>query len=61
MLNSPHAGMRPHVREGMKHDIHIKLKSYKFELLGELVVVRYYTVFSFIVLLYCEYYECVYI
>ena len=37
--NSPHAWVwgHMHVREG-KHDIHIKLKSYKFELLGELVI-----------------------
>ena len=28
-----------HAREGVKkHNIHIKLKSYKFELLGELVI-----------------------
>ena len=40
MLNdSPRAGMGPHVREGVeKHDIHIKSKSYKLELLGELVI-----------------------
>ena len=42
LFNSPRAGMGPlHVREGvMKHDIHIhiKLKSYKLKLLGELVI-----------------------
>ena len=39
LFNSPLAGMGLHVREGVKmHDIHIKSKFYKFELLGELVV-----------------------
>ena len=39
LFDSPHAGMGPHVREGVKkHDIHIKPKSYKFKLSGELVV-----------------------
>ena len=38
LFDSPRAGMRHHVREGVKHDIHIKPKSYKLELLGELVV-----------------------
>ena len=41
LFDSPRAWVwgRMHVREGVKkHDIHIKLKSYKFELLGELVV-----------------------
>ena len=38
LFDSPRAGMEPHVRDGVKHDIHIKLKSYKLELLGELVV-----------------------
>ena len=37
-FDSPCAGMGLHVREGMEHDIHIKLKSYKLELLEELVV-----------------------
>ena len=38
LFDSPRVGMRPHVREGVKmHDIHIKFKSYKLELLGELV------------------------
>ena len=32
-------GMGPHMREVVKkHDIHIKPKSYKLELLGKLVV-----------------------
>ena len=39
LFDSPRAGMGPHVREGVKErDIHIKPKSYKLELLGELVV-----------------------
>ena len=39
LFDSPRVGMWPHVREGVeKHDIHIKLKSYNFELLGKLVV-----------------------
>ena len=43
LFDSQHAGagasMGPHVREGVKeYDIHIKFKSYKLELLGELVV-----------------------
>ena len=39
LFNSSRAGMGTHMREGVtKHDIHIKLKSYKLELLGELVV-----------------------
>ena len=39
LFGSPCAGMRLHVREGVKkYDIHIKPKSYKFELLGELVI-----------------------
>ena len=39
LFDSPCAGIRPHVREGVKrHDIHNKPKSYKLELLGELVV-----------------------
>ena len=39
LFDSPRAGMGPHMREGVKkHDIHIKLKSYKLELLGKLVV-----------------------
>ena len=36
---SPHTNMRSHVREGVKkHDIHCKPKSYKFKLLGKLVI-----------------------
>ena len=27
LFDSPHAGIVPHVREGVKQDIHIKLKS----------------------------------
>ena len=42
LFDSPCVGMRSlHVREGvMKHDIHIhiKLKSYKLKLLGELII-----------------------
>ena len=39
LFDSLQAGMRPHVRESAKeHDIHITPKSYKLELLGELVV-----------------------
>ena len=38
LFDSPRADMRPHMREGVKYDIHIKFKSYEFELLGELVV-----------------------
>ena len=39
LFDSPRAGMGLHVREGGKmHDIHIKPKSYNFELLEELVV-----------------------
>ena len=39
LFDSPHAGMGPHVRKNVKrHDIRIKPKSYKLELLGELVV-----------------------
>ena len=39
LFDSPLASMGLHMREGVKrHDIHIKLKSYKLELLGELVV-----------------------
>ena len=34
--------MGPHIGKGVKHDIHIKLKSYKFELLGELDVLTWY-------------------
>ena len=38
LFDSPRANMGPHVRECVKkHDIHSKLKSYKFKLLGELV------------------------
>ena len=38
LFDSPYAGMGcMHAREGVKkHDIHIKPKSYKLELLGEL-------------------------
>ena len=37
LSDSPRAGMRSHMREGVKKpDIHIKFKSYKLELLGEL-------------------------
>ena len=38
LSHSPCVGMRPHMRKGFKGIIHIKLKSYKLELLGELVV-----------------------
>ena len=38
LFDSPHVGMGPHVRDSVKHDIYIKPKSYKLELLGELVV-----------------------
>ena len=39
LFSSPHAGMGPHVREGVKkHDTHVEPKSYKFELLGKLVI-----------------------
>ena len=39
LFDSPHVGMGPYMREGVKkHDIYIKLKSYKLELLGELIV-----------------------
>ena len=38
LFDSPRAGMGPHVKDGIKHDIHIKLKSNKLELLGELIV-----------------------
>ena len=39
LFNSPCVGMGSHVREGVKkHEIHIKLKSYKLKLLGEFVV-----------------------
>ena len=39
LFDSPCASMGLHMREGVKeHDIHIKPKSYKLELLGELVV-----------------------
>ena len=32
LFNSPRAGMKQHVRKGVKrHDIHIKPKSYKLE------------------------------
>ena len=38
LFDSPLANMGPHMREGVKkYDIHIKLKSYKLKLLGELV------------------------
>ena len=38
LFDSPHASMGPHVRKGVKeYDIHIKPKSYKLKLLGELV------------------------
>ena len=39
LFDSQRAGIGPHVRKGVeKHDIHIKLKSYKLKLLGKLVV-----------------------
>ena len=39
LFDSPRAGMGLHVRESVKkHVIHFKSKSYKLELLGELVV-----------------------
>ena len=39
LFDSPSASMWPQVRKGVKkHDIHIKHKSYKLELLGEMVV-----------------------
>ena len=37
LFDSPRAGMGLHVREGV-HDIYIKPKSYKLELLGELAI-----------------------
>ena len=38
LFDSPRAGMGPHMRKGVeKHNIHIKLKSYKLELLEKLV------------------------
>ena len=38
LFASPHAGMRQHVREGVKkHKTHIELKSYKLDLLEKLV------------------------
>ena len=37
LFDSPHVGMKPHMREGVKmHNIHIKPESYKLGLLGEL-------------------------
>ena len=33
-----HVDMWPYVKESVKHDIHIKLKSYKIELLEKLVI-----------------------
>ena len=38
LFDSPCVGIGPHMKEGVKHDIHIKRKSYKFEILGEWVV-----------------------
>ena len=37
LFDSPCVGTRPHVRDSVKLDIHIKPKSYKLELLGVLV------------------------
>ena len=39
LFDSSRVGMRSHVRKSVKrHDNHIKPKSYKLELLGQLVV-----------------------